>query len=345
MNTGRSGAFPGAARRPAERARWPGVRIAAVTAMVSGVAVFVNSYGVKAVPDAAVYTTSKNLVAAVLLCAVAGIASGVRHRRVGNGPGARPLGAPRPGWHLQPAQWLGLAYVGVVGGGIAFVLFFEGLAHTTAEPAAFLHDTLVIWVALLAVPSLRERLSTWNVAAILLLVGGQVVVTGGMGHLVAGGGQALVLAATVLWAVETVVAKVILRSVTPAALAVVRMGVGVAVLTAFVLATGRGGALIHLGASQAGWALVTGSLLAAYVGTWMMALSRARAVDVTSVLVFSVVVTFMLQLAAGHPGSAADAVGLMLVAAGTAAAVTGWRRLRPATPGAEELALPGAGTS
>ena len=42
--------------------------------------------------------------------------------------------------------WVGLAYVGIIGNGLAFVIFFNGLARTTATPAAFLHDTLVIWV-------------------------------------------------------------------------------------------------------------------------------------------------------------------------------------------------------
>ena len=38
-------------------------------------------------------------------------------------------------------------------------------------------------------------------------------------------------------------------------------------------------------AGQLGWVLFTGLLLAGYVGTWMTALSRARAIDVTSILV------------------------------------------------------------
>ena len=53
----------------------PGGRGGGVTALVSGVSVFVNSYGVHAVSSPAVYTTAKNLVAAVVrLAAVAGVA-------------------------------------------------------------------------------------------------------------------------------------------------------------------------------------------------------------------------------------------------------------------------------
>lgn len=309
----------GATRRVAP-SPLPGVVIAGATALTSGVSIFVNSYGVHSIHDPALYTTAKNLVAAVLLALVAGL---FRVLGTTNGSGAvRPHSAP----HLRAARWLGLAYVGVVGGGVAFVLFFEGLARTSAEPAAFLHDTLVVWVAVLAWPFLRERVSAWNVGAIVLLVGGQTVVAGGIGRLVAGEGQLLILAATVLWAVETVVAKRLLGSTAPTTLAVARMGIGVVVLVGFLSVTGRVGTVVALDWGQWGWALATGGLLALYVGTWMVALSRARAIDVTSVLVASVVVTSLLQLATGHPGSAPELIGLILVFCGTATVVGAWPR-------------------
>ena len=44
-----------------------GIGFAFAAAAISGVAVFVNGYGVRAVPDATVYTTAKNLVAATVL--------------------------------------------------------------------------------------------------------------------------------------------------------------------------------------------------------------------------------------------------------------------------------------
>lgn len=316
----------------AQRRRLPGVVVAGATALVSGVSVFVNSYGVHAVKQPAVYTTAKNLVAAVLL--LAGLA--LVHLRSRRGDGARldrsaahgDVGILR---HLGAARWVGIGYVGVVGGGAAFVLFFTGLARTTAEPAAFLHDTLVVWVALLALPFLRERLAPWNVAAIGLLVVGQVAVAGGVGHLVAGRGEVLVLAATLLWAVETVVAKRLVTDVPPALLGAARMSIGVVVLVAYVALSGHWATLVGLDAHQLGWALLTGALLALYVSTWMLALSRARALDVTSVLVASVVVTALLQAAAGKGGLGPEALGLALVSAGTAAVVWSWpRRTVPA---------------
>jgi drug/metabolite transporter (DMT)-like permease len=307
----------------AYRSRLPGMAVAGATALVSGVAVFVNSYGVHAVRQPAVYTTAKNLVAALTLALGAVL---LRARR------ARPRTAgASPRRRMRAAEWVGLAYVGVVGGGVAFVLFFVGLARTTAEPASFLHDTLVVWVALLALPFLGERLSPWNVAAIVALVAGQVAVTGGVGHLVAGRGQALVLAATVLWAVETVVAKPLLRVLSPDVVAIARMGIGAVVLVVYVTATGHLAMLVGLDAHQMKWVAVTGLLLSAYVATWMVALARGRAVDVTSVLVASVIVTAMLDAAVDHTRLAPQALGLALVAVGVTAIVGAWPRPVPSS--------------
>jgi drug/metabolite transporter (DMT)-like permease len=101
------------------------------------------------------------------------------------------------------------------------------------------------------------------------------------------------------------------------------MGVGGATLLVYLAATGSVRALASLDAGAVGWVLLTGLLLAGYVGTWMTALSRARAVDVTSVLVASALVTALLQAAAGIQPLAPQLGGLALIAAGTA--VVAWR--------------------
>lgn len=315
--------------RPPRRV-WPGIAVAAATAAVSGVSVFVNSYGVHAIAPPAAYTTAKNLVAAAVLAVLALAGRALGRRRTGTALGrfvAAPTGSDGTpaGWRAWgPWQWLGLAYVGIVGGGLAFVLFFDGLAVTSAEPAAFWRDTLVVWVALLAVPVLGERLRWWNVAAIALLVGGQVAMAGGVGRLAADRGELLVLASSLLWAVEVVVARRLLHDVAPATLSLVRMGVGAVALLVTVAAGGELGAL-RLDATQLGWALLTGGLLAVYVATWFSALARARALDVSSVLPASVLVTWLLQSTTGASVPAVEGLGLVLVALGAGTIL--WMRL------------------
>jgi drug/metabolite transporter (DMT)-like permease len=264
---------PGATRRT-------GLLLALATACISGVAVFLNSYGVKAFGDATTYTTAKNVIAALVLAVFIGTLSASRGGAVLTRPTRR-------------GHWAGLAVVGVFGGALAFALFFEGLAIASAVDAAFLQKTLLVWVALLAVPLLGERLGALQIGAIALLVIGQIGLAGGTTTLL-GRGQAMVLGATLIWAVEVIIAKRLLADLSSWTVGLTRMGVGSLVLVAWTLIRGDGGALTALTGNQWMWVLVTGVILAGYVSTWFAALSRAPAVDVTAVLVVGAVITALL---------------------------------------------------
>jgi drug/metabolite transporter (DMT)-like permease len=289
-----------------------GVGFAFAAATISGLAVFVNGYGVRAVPDATVYTTAKNLVAAIVLVALALATSRVSARPTAGGPGRLPR---------TPRQLVGLYAVAVVGGSVPFVLFFEGLSRASSTHAAFIQKTLVVWVALLAVPLLGERLGVLQVTAMALLLGGLVVLDDGLAGFGAGSGEVLILAATLLWSVEVVLAKQLLRDLPATTVAVARMGLGVVLLVTWVVVTGRWGSLAGLGVEGWGWALLTGAILAAYVATWYSALSLAPAVDVTAILVVGAFITAVLSASVkGTPVPAPHVVGLTLVLAGAVVA-------------------------
>lgn len=318
--------------------RVPGVALAGVTALVSGVSVFVNSYGVKAVPSPAVYTTAKNIVAGLVLSAVAAVAWRAKWPPLALGNFVTVERVERP---PALAVWFALGYVAVVSGGLAFVLFFNGLASAQPASAALWRDTMLIWVALLAGPVLSERVRWWNGLAIALVVVGQVVVAGGVGPIAVSAGESLVLASSVLWAVEVVAIRRLLRGFAPALVAVVRIVGGAATLLVYLAATGQLGSLAELDATQWSWAVGTGLLLAGYVGTWVCALARARAVDVTSILVGGAVVTWLLQVAAGTTAVTRQATGLILVALGVAlVAAEAARQRGRVAPGASRGALP-----
>jgi drug/metabolite transporter (DMT)-like permease len=280
------------------------------------VAVFINGYGVRAwaeVSDATTYTTLKNTGAALILLALAY----VRLVRGGDSPVDR---------NLVRRHRLGLVVIAVIGGSVPFVLFFEGLARATSPDAAFIHKTLLVWVAILAVWLLHERIGPLHIVAILVLVGGQIAFTGGIQPLEMGEGEAMILAATLLWAVETVVAKRILGEIPPLVVGVVRMAGGAALLLAYALAIGAFSRLGEVGPEHVAWIVATALTLSAYVATWFAALSRAQAVDVTAVLVAGAVVTGVLD--AGLRGVALPPVlGVVLVMVGAVlAGVAGWRR-------------------
>lgn len=291
--------------------RRAGILLALVTATISGFSVFLNADAVRAFGDATAYTTAKNVVAALVLLTLVG---------AGSRTGAR-LTRPR-----TRGQWAGLTAIGLVGGSVPFVLFFEGLSRASSAQAAFLHKTLLVWVAVLAVVFLGERLSGVHLLAIGLLVVGQIGLVGGVGGF--GTPEAMILAATVLWSVEVVVAKRLLAAVSSWTVGVARMGLGSLALLAWVAVRGDSGLLTSMTAEQLGWVLLTGVLLAGYVGTWFAALQRAPAVDVTAVLVLAAPVTAGLNAVANGVPLAPQLDWLLVLLAGVALAVWASRRTR-----------------
>lgn len=296
--------------------RRTGIVLALGTAVISGFSVFVNSYGVKAFPDATIYTTAKNLVAALVLALIVATLS----------PGAR-FTRPR-----TRRQWWALAAIGLFGGSIPFVLFFEGLAQASSGQAAVIHKTLVLWVAVLAVALLRERLHWAHWLAVGLLLVGQLGLAGGRLPSL-GSAELMILAATVMWSVEVVVAKRVLGSLSSWTVALARMGLGSLALLGWLLVRGDLGALTALTWTQLGWVLATGLLLAGYVATWFAALKRAQAVDVTAVLVLAVPITATVD-AAVRGTDLGPQLGWLtfLVVGGALAAVLGWSARPRALP-------------
>jgi len=281
-----------------------GLLLAAGTAVISGVAIWVNSSGVAAYGNATAYTTAKNAASALIIAAVFVAARRIR--------GADAVALTRPSRALQ---WWGLAYVAVLGGAVPFLLFFAGLASTASTQAAFLHKTLIVWVALLAVPLLKERLTPWHGAAIALLVLGQLGLAGAVSF-APDAGIVMIGGATLMWSVEVIATKRLLVGVTPWTVSLARMGGGSLALLAWAAATGALGSVAPSTSTQWAWVLLTGVLLAGYVLTWHQALWRAPAVDVTAVLVLGALVTATLAGAFDGAPLAAKAPWLALLAAG-----------------------------
>lgn len=303
------------------RSRQKGIWLAVATAVISGFAVFLNGYGVKAwadIADPTAYTTVKNLVAALV---IGGAATLLVARR----SDARPQ-VPES----RRDRWV-LAGIALVGGSVPFVLFFEGLARASSAQAAVIHKTLLIWVAALAIVFLKERIGWPHFAAIGLLVWGQIALIGGAGGLEFGSGEMMILGATLLWSIEVIVAKRLLARTSSSTVAVARMGGGSLILISWALIRGGGIDWSGITGSHVIWVLVAGVFLSGYVLTWFSALSLAPAVDVTAVLVGGALITTFLQTALnGTP--LPDPTGLVLVGVGVVIAVLAGRRPRDLVP-------------
>lgn len=286
--------------RPRSRRTATGMVIAAGAALISGLSIYLNAFAVKQLPDPAIFTALKNAMAAMILLAV-----------------VLGLGAARGLGRIERRHWPAVLAVGVIGGGLPFILFFVGLAEASAPSAAFIQKTLFVWVALLAVPFLGERLSLVSIAGLAVLLVGQVLVLPPSG-MRWGIGETLILAATALWSIETILVKRLLASVPFHVMAIVRLGIGLVVLFGYAGLTGKLGVIGRLDGTQWLWVALTGLLLAGYVATWFASLERAPASAVASVLVVGAVVTGALSAASrGSLPSVPVVAGYLLIVAAT----------------------------
>lgn len=277
-----------------------GILLALGAAVISGFSIWVNSYAVKEVRDPTVFAGAKNALVGIAFLAL--LAAAPRRKASAARWGRRSVAA--------------LVGLGVIGGSVPFVLFFEGLASAGPGNGAFIQKTQFLWVALLAVPLLGERLSPWHVFALAMLALAQWLI----GHPAGfefGRPEAMILAATLLWACEVMVARWLLPELGALVGATARMGIGGLALVGYVAVTGKLDVLTGLSSGQWLWVIVTAAILFFYVGAWYGALRLAPATVVTSILTLGAPITALLSTQfSGRPAPTGEQIaGYVLVAA------------------------------
>ncbi len=254
-----------------------GVYLALGTAVFSGFANFVNKFALSAVGDPLVHTTLKNTLVAVFIISTILILKKLPKLKT-----------------LSKRDVFLLLTIGIVGGSLPFYLFFSALAQTPAINAALIHKTLIFWVAMLAIPMLGERLSRKQVGALILIFSANLLV-GGFGGFTFSRPELMILAATILWAIENVIAKVTLKRVDPDIVVAARMGIGSLILLSAVGLSGKTTLMTGLDIRTLGLVLVTSILLFGYVSTWYRALKFAPVTLVATVLTFATIITNALS--------------------------------------------------
>jgi drug/metabolite transporter (DMT)-like permease len=291
-----------------------GYRLALLAALISGASIFVNSVAVRAIPDATLYTTLKNGVTGVLLLLPLLVLASRRAEVL-------KLGA-------RDAAWL--AALAVIGGSVPYVLFFRGLQLTTATTGSLLNHAQFLFVALLAVPLLRERITSIAWVGLALLAAGSLVGTD-VGALRWNEGAVFILVSTGMFAAGVVIARRLLARLSAELVMSAKMSAGAAMLAIYAAVSGRLAGASSLSAAQ--WAVVlgTGVILLAFTVATTYALRHAPALAVTAIGMASPPVTLALQLAAGvAPRTAAGTISSMvLVVAGAAVFMLGARARAP----------------
>lgn len=246
------------------------------TACISGVSIFLNKFAVTSLNDPILFSGIKNTLVALFLVGLMFAFSKKEEVRT-----------------LSKKQWKQLVTIGLVGGAIPFALFFTGLSMIPAINGAMIHKTLFIWVALLAVFFLRERLSFLQWVGFSLLLASNLVI-GGFGGFTGSMGELLVLGATLFWAVEHLLAKKLLEELSALTVASGRMVFGSVFLGIFLATTGRLSGIGGIDLSNALWIGLTAVFLLGYVTTWYSALKYAPVAYVAALLVPATLVTNIL---------------------------------------------------
>lgn len=251
--------------------------LALLAALCSGTNNFLTKIAVTVSKDPIFYTTLKNALVALFLIGVV-----IAFRKWGE---IRALSKKQAGM---------LIAIGAIGGSLPFALYFTGLTMTTALNAGLIHKTLFLWVFLFAYPILKERLTRGQLVGVLAIFAANLFV-GGFTGFKWNGGELLILIATVLWAIENIIAKKALEGISSVTVAGARMTLGSLLLIAFLAFAGRMAPLSVLSVEQWGWTLATSALLFGYVLSWYTALKYAPATYVAALLVPATLITNALS--------------------------------------------------
>jgi drug/metabolite transporter (DMT)-like permease len=260
-----------------------GYLLAGLAALVSGVAVFVNSLGVRTFADPVLYTALKDGVTGLILLLPLGFS--LRRRAEYR--------------HISGRTWGWLIALALTGGSLPFALFFSGLRMTTAATGALINHFQFILVAVLAVIFLRERIrpAMWAGFGVLLIA---TVIGTNVNALRWNQGALLILASTLLFAVDFVIAKHLLRGLSTLVVMTARMSLGTAMLFVYVALRGGLGRIGHLSPTQWEFVVVTGLILLVFTITTFTAIRNTSVSVVLSIGTAAPIVTTLLQLAFSH---------------------------------------------
>ncbi len=192
-------------------------------------------------------------------------------------------------------SWKYLLAIGVIGGGVAFLMFFTGLKMTTSGRAAFLHKTLPLYSTVLAFLFLKERITKKLILAMLIMLFGIYLMESDNISFEIKLGDFLVIAATILWAVENTIAKkVMLQRETNWVVTFSRMFFGSLVLFSILYLVGKGELLLSLTTQQMLYIAISTLILTGYVLTWYWGLRYINLSKASTMLLISPIISLVL---------------------------------------------------
>ncbi len=263
-----------------------GTMLAVFTAIVSGISIPLNKIFVVDI-DPAVFTAVRAVLIGLVFLLISFATHGMSRK-------------------LFKHDWKYLALIAVIGGALAFLLFFTGLKLTTAGRAAFLHKTLPIYVVLFAFLFLREKITRKQIYALGIMLAGLLFMVSAQinpAELWADPqlGDALVIGATILWAAENVIAKKVMKDgASNFIVAFARMFFGGLILFGAVALTGKMGVLASLTVQQWNNIFISVGVLFGYVLFWYWSLRHINVSKASMLLLIAPVVSLVAGYAWLH---------------------------------------------
>ena len=277
-----------------------GLILVFLTALISGVSIFLNKYSVSVI-NPYIFTFLKNVIVAVFLLSIIIFLKNFDEIK-----------------NLTKKQWIKLVLIGLIGGSIPFLLFFKGLSVTSSAIGSFVHKTMFIYVGILAVMFLKEKLNKYIfLSAILLLLGNLLLLK--IKNFSFNYGDILIFIATLFWAAENILSKHVLKKVSGNTLAFGRMFFGSIFILIYLGFTKQLQLITTINTSQIIWILFTAVLLLGYVITWYNGIKSVKITTATSILLIGSPITTLLNIVfLGNVAGFLDYAGIFLIILGLA---------------------------
>ncbi|NQV00718.1 MAG: DMT family transporter [Parcubacteria group bacterium] len=273
-----------------------GILLILGTAFISGTVVFISKFGVSII-NPYIFAGLKNIIVAILVISWLLMFKDWKILK-----------------NLKKIQWMFLLGIGLIGGSIPFLLYFKGLSMTAPIQAAFIHKTMFIYIAVLAVIFLKEKISKGFLIGGLLLVIGNILLLRVIPHQF-GWGDFLILSATLFWAGENILSKHLLKELPSRIVIWGRMFFGSIFIFIFWLITGQAHLALFLNLEQIGWVMITSVFLFGYVVTWYTGLKYVKVSVAATILLLASPITILLSLIVLNGGILlTQSIGMVLIA-------------------------------
>ncbi len=254
-----------------------GTLLVILTAIISGISIVVNKFFVVKI-DPLLLTSLRGFFIGIIFLIISVLFSKVNKLE-----------------KIKKSSWKYLVLIGIIGGGLAFWLFFTGLKLTTAGRAAFLHKTLPVYAVILAFIFLKEKITKRQLIAILIMIFGLVLIEFTNISSEIRIGDTLVIGATILWAIEnTISKKVMLEKESNWIVTFSRMFFGSLLLFSVIFISGKTDLFLSLNTNQILYITISGALLFLYVFTWYWGLKYINLSKASVILLIAPIISLIL---------------------------------------------------